>query len=93
MLDRLRFSVVEARILVSSTGKALDTFLLLESDSQAPASLQRAEELRSRMLRALALGKLSYTRWPRGDQHFLAFPIRELEQVGAVILKLKREAA
>jgi [protein-PII] uridylyltransferase len=53
MLDRLRFSVVEARILVSSTGKALDTFLLLESDSQAPASLQRAEELRSRMLRAL----------------------------------------
>jgi [protein-PII] uridylyltransferase len=53
MLDRLRFSVVEARILVSSTGKALDTFLLLESDSQAPASLQRAEELRARMLRAL----------------------------------------
>jgi [protein-PII] uridylyltransferase len=53
MLDRLRFSVVEARILVSNTGKALDTFLLLESDSQAPASLQRAEELRARMLRAL----------------------------------------
>jgi len=53
VLDRLRFSVVEARILVSSTGKALDTFLLLESDSQAPASLQRAEELRARMLHAL----------------------------------------
>ncbi|HXO99779.1 MAG TPA: ACT domain-containing protein, partial [Luteibacter sp.] len=53
VLDRLRFSVVEARVLVSRTGKALDTFLLLESDSQAPASLQRAEELRARMLRAL----------------------------------------
>jgi len=53
VLDRLRFSVVEARVLVSSTGKALDTFLLLESDSQAPASLQRSEELRMRMLRAL----------------------------------------
>lgn len=53
VLDRLRFSVVEARVLVSSTGKALDTFLLLESDSQAPASLQRSEELRARMLRAL----------------------------------------
>jgi [protein-PII] uridylyltransferase len=53
VLDRLRFSVVEARILVSSTGKALDTLLLLESDSQAPASPQRAEELRARMVRAL----------------------------------------
>lgn len=53
VLDRLRFSVVEARVLVSSTGKALDTFLLLESDSQAQASLQRAEELRARMMHAL----------------------------------------
>jgi [protein-PII] uridylyltransferase len=53
VLDRLRFSVVEARVLVSSTGMALDTFLLLESDSQAPATLQRSEELRARMLRAL----------------------------------------
>jgi [protein-PII] uridylyltransferase len=53
MLDRLRFSVVEARILVSTAGMALDTFLLLESDTQAPASLQRAEELRLRMQRAL----------------------------------------
>ena len=53
MLDRLRFSVVEARILSSQTGMALDTFLLLESESQEPASLQRAEELRLRMQRAL----------------------------------------
>lgn len=53
VLDRLRFSVVEARVLVSNTGMALDTFLLLESDSQAPASLQRAEELRSRLRHAL----------------------------------------
>lgn len=53
MLDRLRFSVVEARILSSSSGMALDTFLLLEADTQAPATLQRAEELRLRMQRAL----------------------------------------
>jgi [protein-PII] uridylyltransferase len=53
VLDRLRFSVVEARVLVSNTGMALDTFLLLESDSQAPASLQRAEELRARLRHAL----------------------------------------
>jgi len=54
MLDRMRFSVVEARILSSHTGRALDTFLLLESDTQEPASLPRAEELRQRMQRALA---------------------------------------
>ncbi|MEY2149423.1 MULTISPECIES: [protein-PII] uridylyltransferase [Rhodanobacter] len=54
MLDRMRFSVVEARILKSQTGRALDTFLLLESDTQEPASLPRAEELRVRLQRALA---------------------------------------
>ncbi|WP_329742808.1 [protein-PII] uridylyltransferase [Dyella sp. A6] len=54
MLDRMRFSVVEARILSSHTGRALDTFLLLESETQEPASLPRAEELRQRMQRALA---------------------------------------
>nr|WP_221195404.1 [protein-PII] uridylyltransferase [Luteibacter sp. Sphag1AF] len=53
MLDRLRFSVVEARILSSSNAMALDTFLLLEADTQAPATLQRADELRLRMQRAL----------------------------------------
>jgi len=54
MLDRLHFSVVEARILNSSAGMAMDTFLLLEADGQQPASADRAEELRSRMQRALA---------------------------------------
>jgi [protein-PII] uridylyltransferase len=54
ILDRLRFSVVAARVLGSRTGMALDTFLLLESDSQQPASLERAEELRLRLARALA---------------------------------------
>ncbi|HET7266924.1 MAG TPA: [protein-PII] uridylyltransferase [Oleiagrimonas sp.] len=52
-LDRQRFSVVEARVLGSHTGMALDTFLLLESDSQEPASLERAEALRKRLRRAL----------------------------------------
>ncbi|HET6586241.1 MAG TPA: [protein-PII] uridylyltransferase, partial [Oleiagrimonas sp.] len=52
-LDRQRFSVVEARVLSSHTGMALDTFLLLESDTQEPATLERAEVLRQRLLRAL----------------------------------------
>lgn len=54
MLDRLHFSVVEARVLSSPTGMALDTFLLLEADSQQPASPLRAEELHQRLQRALA---------------------------------------
>nr|WP_237071780.1 [protein-PII] uridylyltransferase [Mizugakiibacter sediminis] len=53
-LDRLRFSVVEARVLSSKRGVALDTFLLLETDTQAPAGVERAAELREALLRALA---------------------------------------
>jgi len=40
-----------------------------------------------RMLRALALGKLNYTEQRRGDQSFVAFQLRSLENVGAVIIK------
>jgi [protein-PII] uridylyltransferase len=54
VLDRLRFWVMESRILSSPTGMALDTFQLLEADSQMPASAARAEELRQRLQRALA---------------------------------------
>ncbi|MEP6899696.1 MAG: [protein-PII] uridylyltransferase [Rhodanobacter sp.] len=53
VLDRLRFSVMESRILSSPTGMALDTFLLLEADTQLPATELRAEELRQRLQRAL----------------------------------------
>lgn len=56
-LDRQRFSVVEARVLSSHTGMALDTFLLLESDTQKPASLERVEVLRRRLLKALGHGR------------------------------------
>lgn len=54
MLDRLHFSVMEARILSSHTGMALDTFLLLDAGTQQPATEQRAEELKQRMYRALS---------------------------------------
>jgi [protein-PII] uridylyltransferase len=49
VLDRLRFSVMESRILSSPTGMALDTFLLLEADTQQPASAARAQELQQRL--------------------------------------------
>jgi [protein-PII] uridylyltransferase len=54
MLDRLHFSVMEARILSSATGMALDTFLLLEAETQQPATPERAEELKQRLHRALS---------------------------------------
>jgi [protein-PII] uridylyltransferase len=49
VLDRLRFSVMESRILSSSTGMALDTFLLLEGETQQPADASRAQELQNRL--------------------------------------------
>ncbi len=52
-LDRQRFTVVEARVLSSNTGMALDTFLLLESETLAPASLERVEVLCQRLQRTL----------------------------------------
>ena len=78
MLDRLHFSVMEARILNSRNGMALDTFLLLESDSQQPASADRAEELKQRLHRALS--QPAHTHQPsrrnmsRHLKHFQAAP-------------------
>ena len=54
VLDRMRFSVVEARVLGTRGGMAQDTFLLLEADTQQPAGERRAEELQQRLARALA---------------------------------------
>ena len=78
MLDRLHFSVMEARILSSSTGMALDTFLLLESESQQPASAERAEELKQRLHRALSqaghVHQPSRRSMSRHLKHFQAAP-------------------
>jgi [protein-PII] uridylyltransferase len=85
MLDRLRFSVVEARILSSQTGMALDTFLLLESETQEPASLQRAEELRLRMQRALVQPSLMQPTkrgMSRHLRHFQMAPRIEFTEAG-----------
>jgi [protein-PII] uridylyltransferase len=54
MLDRLHFSVMEARVLSSPDGRAMDTFLLLEAETQKPATPERADELHQRLHRALA---------------------------------------
>jgi [protein-PII] uridylyltransferase len=77
VLDRLRFSVVESRILSSPTGKALDTFLLLEADTQQPASAARADELQQRLQRALAQSagvQPSKRNMSRHQKHFQMTP-------------------
>ncbi|HEX7342173.1 MAG TPA: [protein-PII] uridylyltransferase [Rhodanobacteraceae bacterium] len=76
-LDRQRFSVVEARVLGSRTGMALDTFLLLEADTQQPASLERTEVLRQKLLRALQQPTRSHPvrrGLPRQLRHFQMAP-------------------
>ena len=86
MLDRLHFSVMEARILNSRNGMALDTFLLLESDSQQPASADRAEELQQRLHRALS--QPAHTHQPsrrnmsRHLKHFQAAPKIAFSAIG-----------
>ena len=85
MLDRLRFSVMESRILSSPTGMALDTFLLLETDSQQPASAARAEELQQRLQRALAqvVGvQPSKRSMSRHQKHFQMTPRISFQSVG-----------
>jgi len=52
--ERLRFGVQAARVLGTRDGLALDSFLLLDADTQAAVSPERAEELRRRLLAALA---------------------------------------
>jgi [protein-PII] uridylyltransferase len=78
MLDRLHFSVMEARILSSPTGMALDTFLLLEADTQQPATPERADELKQRLHRALSqpghVHQPSRRSMSRHLKHFQAAP-------------------
>jgi len=52
-LDRLRLDVVAARAMSSRDGRALDTFTVLESGSQAPVSAERATELQGALERVL----------------------------------------
>jgi [protein-PII] uridylyltransferase len=52
-LDRMRLDVVAARVMSSRDGRALDTFTVLESGSQAPVPAERANELQSALERVL----------------------------------------
>ncbi|MGH8211785.1 MAG: ACT domain-containing protein, partial [Rhodanobacteraceae bacterium] len=53
-LDRARCSVMEARVLGTRSGRALDAFTVLDAENLAPLGEERARELRASLLRALA---------------------------------------
>ncbi|MGN6729968.1 MAG: [protein-PII] uridylyltransferase [Rhodanobacteraceae bacterium] len=53
-LDRARCSVMEARVLATRGGRALDAFTVLDAESLAPLGDERARDLRASLLRALA---------------------------------------
>ncbi|MGN6313982.1 MAG: [protein-PII] uridylyltransferase [Rhodanobacteraceae bacterium] len=53
-LDRARCSVMEARVLATRSGRALDAFTVLDAESLAPLNGERARDLRASLLRALA---------------------------------------
>jgi [protein-PII] uridylyltransferase len=57
-LDRLRLDVVAARVMASRAGRALDTFTVLDSGTQARVSPERALELRGALERVLGAATL-----------------------------------
>jgi [protein-PII] uridylyltransferase len=77
--------VMESRVLSSPTGMALDTFLLLEADSQQPASASRVEELQQRLQRALSQSagvQPSKRNMSRHQKHFQMTPNIRFEAAG-----------
>jgi len=75
VLDRLGFLVREARILGAGAGRAIDTFVLLDATTQAPASAERAESLRTALQSALR----SETR-PRWTKRVLSRRLRHFQR-------------
>lgn len=74
VLDRLRLSVVDARVTTSRSGRALDTFLILEASGEPIADDFRIAEIRDALAKALAqpdrLPAQTHRRTPRRVRHF-----------------------
>ncbi|HVS23531.1 MAG TPA: [protein-PII] uridylyltransferase [Gammaproteobacteria bacterium] len=57
VLDELGLTIVDARIVPLSASQHLDTYCVLESDGSPIADRRRLDEIRGRLLKALAAGK------------------------------------
>jgi len=79
VLDQLGLSVVDARVLTSRSGVALDTYLILEASGATISDGFRVREIRERLLSALAqperLPNQPKRRTPRRMRHF-SVPLR-----------------
>jgi [protein-PII] uridylyltransferase len=56
VLDELGLTIVDARIVPLAAGQRLDTYCVLESDGSPITDRRRLDEIRSRLLKALAAG-------------------------------------
>lgn len=54
ILDRMRLSVVDARILTSHSGRTMDTYLVLEANGEPIADEFRVEDIRQGLAQALS---------------------------------------
>ncbi len=92
VLDRLRFSVVAARVLATRPGMVLDTFSVLDADTEAPASEARCAELERSLTRILAKPnaqlRVARRRLPRRLRHFQRPPHIEFSELGPGRLQL-----
>ena len=74
VLDRLELSIVDARVLTSRSGRALDTYLILEASGEPITDDYRIRDIRSGLERALAapdrLPEQPARRTPRRMRHF-----------------------
>jgi [protein-PII] uridylyltransferase len=92
VLDRLRFSVVAARIVATRPGTVLDAFTLLDADTEAPADAARCAELEAVLARSLhrpiAEVRTARRRLPRRLRHFQRAPRIEYRELGDDRLQL-----
>ncbi len=92
VLDRLRFSVVAARIVATQPGTVLDAFTLLDADTEAPADAARCAELEAVLTRSLhrpiAEVRTARRRLPRRLRHFQRAPRIEYRELGDDRLQL-----
>ncbi|MFO1507771.1 MAG: [protein-PII] uridylyltransferase [Lysobacterales bacterium] len=87
VLDRLRFSVVEARVLTAPDQRAFDSFVLLDADTQEPVGDARAAALRHELEAVLSAPRLEARlvrhNLPRRLRHFQRPPGIEFRDEGA----------
>ncbi len=87
VLDRLGLTIVNAQIMTSHSGKALDTFFVLERDGSPISEQTRSDAIRDSLIEALADNDskpaLSVLPAPRRLQHFTVEPIIEFDNDSA----------